>query len=138
MADNLGVKFDLLQRMADVARDPGQQRFDPLRRPPRESDQVLTGTTRRWLRQLPPRRRPVRLCELYPRVANRIAFAWADAQLSNQVLDDLLADRRGGRKGFAPPLVRELQRLREFNLQQRVELVPEGLWHRAVRVVGLG
>ena len=48
------------------------------------------------------------------RVANRIAWCWADAALREQVLDDLLVDRRGGRLGFAPTIVRELQRLREF------------------------
>lgn len=133
------MKFDLIQRLADaVDSDPGQGLYALTRRPSRETDLVLTGTTRRWLRQLPPRRRPVRLCELYPRVANRIAFAWADSKASDQLLDELINDRRGGRKGFTPPLKRELQRLREFNAQQRMEVQAERFWDRAVRAVGLG
>ena len=80
----------------------------------------------------------MRLCELYPRVANRIAFAWVDAKTSDQLLDDLLADRRGGRRGFAPTVMRELKRLREFNAQQRVEVSAEPFWDRAARAVGLG
>ncbi len=125
--------------MADAAvTDPGEPRYAQVRRPSRETDLVLTGTTRRWLRQLPVRRRPVRLCELYPRVANRIAFAWVDAKTSAQLLDDLLNDRRGSRRGFAAPVLRELQRLREFNSQQRVEVSAERFWDRAARAVGLG
>jgi len=138
-ADNTCVKFDLIRRLADAAvNDPGQAQYAPLRRPLRETDLVLTGTTRRWLRQLPVRRRPVRLCELHPRVANRIAFAWVDAKSVDQLLDELLNDRRSGRRGFAKAIVREIQRLRDFNAQQRVEVASEPFWHRAARAVGLG
>ena len=118
--------------------ESGQALWRGMRRAARECDRALTGTTRRWLRALPPRRRPLRLCETHPRVANRIAWCWADVGLSEAVLDDLLGDRRLGRQGFAPIIVRELQRLRDFNAQQRVEVKGEGLLARAARVVGLG
>jgi len=107
------------------------------RHPERECDRALSGTARQWLRRLPARRRPLRLCVAHPRVANRIAWCWHDAPLSDQVLDDLLHDRRGGRRGFAPAIVRELQRLREFNDQQRVE-TREETWVEALgRAIGL-
>jgi hypothetical protein len=105
------------------------------RRPPRGSDQALTGTARNWLRRLPPSRRPYRLCEHYPRVANRIAWCWSDIATAAQVLEDLLEDRRGARQGFARPIVRELQRLQQFNAQQRIERDAEGLWTRLGRIV---
>lgn len=111
-----------------------QRRWQRMRRPPKACDLALTGTTRRWLRELPSRRRPLRLCVLFPRVANRLAWCWHDELLSKAALQDLLEDRRGGRHGFPPCVVRELQRLREFNEQQRVELAPEGVWERVVRV----
>jgi hypothetical protein len=117
--------------------DPDDARWAPLRRAARASDSALNGTARLWLRRLPARRRPLRLCETYPRVANRIAWCWSDPALADQVLDDLLVDRRGGRLGFPAPVVRELQRLREFNDQQRVERAPEGLWEVVGRVTGL-
>jgi hypothetical protein len=98
------------------------------RRAPRPCDDALTGTTRNWLRRLPARRRPLRLCERFPRVANRIAWCWADARLAEQVLDDLLVDRRGGREGFPPAIVAELRRLREFNDRQRNEPPAQGFW----------
>lgn len=100
----------------------------PLRRPGRECDRALNGTARQWLRALPPRRRPLKLCEHFPRVANRLAFCWRDPDLARQTLDDLLVDRRGGRTGFPAPVVRELRRLAEFNDQQRVDAAANSRW----------
>ena len=108
-----------------------------LRRPERACDQALTGTTRHWLVRLPARRRPLRLCISYPRVANRVAWHWADADLTAQLLADLLEDRRGGRQGFPPTVVRELRRLQDFNSQQRRETQPEGVLQKAGRVLGV-
>lgn len=51
---------------------------------------------------------------LYPRVANRLAWCWRDDLATVALLDDLLTDRRGGRAGFAKPVVRELRRLRHL------------------------
>ncbi|MDO9074302.1 MAG: hypothetical protein Q7U73_13660 [Rubrivivax sp.] len=108
--------FELIRHfLGNAVHGGAETQWAPLRRPERHGDSALTGTSRRWLRQLPPRRRPLRLCEAHPRVVNRIAWCWADASLREQVLDDLLVDRRGGRRGFPAPMVRELQRLREFH-----------------------
>lgn len=82
------------------------------RRPARLSDQALTGTTRLWLRRMPWRQRPLALCERFPRVANRLAWCWNDAEQREQAFDELLNDRRGGRRGFPTPVLRELERLR--------------------------
>jgi hypothetical protein len=120
----------------DGAATPTGAQGAALRRPPRACDQALTGTTRRWLRRLPARRRPLHLCARYPRVANRLAWAWDDAARIADLLDELLVDRRGGRRGFPLGVVRELRRLREFNLQQRVETTAQGWWTRLGRVVG--
>ena len=84
------------------------------RRPSRLSDEALTGTARAWFRALPWRQRPRVLCERFPRVANHLAWCWHDAALCEQALEDLLLDRRGGRRGFPAGVVRELQRLRAW------------------------
>lgn len=84
------------------------------RRAMRSTDQALTDATRTWLHRLPLRRRPVQLAAQFPRVANRIALCWGEAGLAEQVLDDLLIDRRGGRRGFPVRVTRELQRLRDY------------------------
>jgi hypothetical protein len=117
--------------------DLEEARSHGLRRAARHSDEALSGTARIWLRRLPRRQRPLQLCERYPRVANRIAFCWHDAALAEQALDDLLVDRRGGRRGFPLAVVRELQRLREFNRGLRAEVESPGLWHALGRIVGL-
>jgi hypothetical protein len=57
--------------------------------------------------------------------------------MSAALLDDLLQDRRGGRKGFPAVVVRELQRLSEFNAHHRAEDTAEPLWDRLVRITGL-
>ena len=113
-------------------------RWASVRRPERACDGALTGTARLWLRKLPPRRRPLSLCVKHPRVANRIAWCWHDMELSSQLLQDLLLDRRGGRRGFGAGINRELRRLQEFNALQRVDARPEGLWRAVVRHVGMG
>jgi hypothetical protein len=112
-------------RVLETLAEPGP--WDAARRPPRHADEALTGTARAWLRRLPPRRRPMRLCHEHPRVANLVAAQWNDTAETAALLDDLLSDRRGGRRGFAAPVVRELKRLREFNAQSRVETRPEGI-----------
>ena len=110
----------------------------PQRQLPRASDEALTGTARRWLRHLPSRRRPLRLCQLYPRVANRLAWSWNDVELTTQTFDDLLQDRRGGRRGFPVPVERELCRLAEFHAQKREDPHGDGWWTSFGKLAGLG
>ena len=107
---------------------PDSEGWTAQRRAPRHTDEALTGTTRAWLRKLPSGRQPQRLCVLYPRVANRIAWCWNDATLLPQVLDDLLVDRRGGRKGFPRSVVVELKRLRDYADNPRLETRAGGSW----------
>ena len=59
--------------------------------------------------------RPLELCNAYPRVANRIAQCWDDLAVTEAVLDDLLVDHRGGRKGFPAQIAVELLRLQSFH-----------------------
>ena len=76
-------------------------------------NQILPAT-RRWFDSLPANCRPIEMMKTYPRIANRIAFAWRDRQKAQEVMDDLLIDRRGGRKGFPPFVMIELMRLRSI------------------------
>jgi hypothetical protein len=118
--------FEILRPAA--LRDDEPEVWAGIRRPPRESDRALNGTARNWVRSLPHRRRPLRLCIDFPRVANRLAWVWPDTALTAQTLEDLLVDRRGGRRGFPAPVQRELRRLQEFNAAQRAEPVRGALW----------
>jgi hypothetical protein len=65
-----------------------------------------------WLMRLPASLRPQELCRTYPRVANLLADSWSDPQSAAAELDQLLADRRGGRRGFSAAVRSELVLLR--------------------------
>ncbi len=67
-----------------------------------------------WLESLPPAVVPREMARAYPRLVNRLALCWRDAALADMLLDELLVDRRGGRRGFPPAVAAELLRLREW------------------------
>jgi hypothetical protein len=85
------------------------------RRKPQAADRALVGATIDWLVSLPQQLRPQALCDQYPRAANAVAEAWNSPQRL-AVLDALLSDRRGNRRGFPPQARRELEALREAAL----------------------
>lgn len=82
---------------------------------PSEQDRALSTEARQWLRGLPARERPLALCSMYPRLANRLAAAWADPAQTEAVFEELMIDRRGGRLGFAPLVAAELMRLHRLH-----------------------
>ena len=88
--------------------DPVTQRALPQAR-----DGRLDGLAQRWLAAFPSSSRPTALCDNFPRLANRLALCWADPQLTGQVLNDLLLDKRGGRQGFPRAVRDELLMLRD-------------------------
>ncbi len=111
---------------AAASRDP-ERDLSAKRAPLRPQDLALSEIARRWLESLPPDERPQALAAQYPRIANRIALCWGDAMLVGKVLDDLLVDRRGGRRGFPPAVRQELLRLRASDARQRALARIEGL-----------
>jgi len=80
----------------------------------------LSGWTRDWLQALPEAVRPIELSVQHPHVANRLALSWRDAAIAGNIFDELLADKRKGRKGFAPAVVSELLHLRDFQAHGRI------------------
>lgn len=62
--------------------------------------------------------RPHRLCQLYPRVANRLALCWPDWALTERLFEDLMIDKREGRQGFPREVAAELMRLRRFSAER--------------------
>lgn len=81
------------------------------RRPQRPSDRALTGAAVDWVMSLPPGLRPQKLSMHYPRVANQLADLWPDTRAVRMALEDLLIDRRGGRRGLPEPVQAEVQML---------------------------
>lgn len=80
---------------------------------PNPKDMRLSKPTLLWVENLPPQAIPFYLCEHFPRIVNRLALCWADKDLAIRRLDDLLKDKRGGRQGFPPEALREIETLRE-------------------------
>jgi hypothetical protein len=114
--DFIPFKYEPLRRADRIAERPNeqdiaQQQADALRllrSPGNPRDNTLSKVAEEWRTRLSPHFRTSTLCERYPRIANRIALCWSDPVLTLTLLDQLLRDRRGGRKGFAAPVHAEL------------------------------
>jgi hypothetical protein len=90
------------------------------RRQPLPSDRALTGEAMDWVVQLPPALRPHTTCEQFPRVINAVAASWSDLAFSRQVIDHMINDYRGGRRGFPPAVQTELRDLYRYqSVRQR-------------------
>jgi hypothetical protein len=85
--------------------------WDEQRRPASPTDRALTGKAIDWLLALPANARPKALSEQYPRIANHLADHWHDLGGTQLALMRLLADERGGRKGFSLQIEQEIGRL---------------------------
>jgi hypothetical protein len=82
------------------------------------SDRALTGTAMDWVVALPVPMRPHTTCEQFPRVVNAIAESWGDAPLCIRVLDHMINDYRGGRRGFPATVQAELSMLLRHQQQR--------------------
>jgi len=60
------------------------------------------------------------LCRHYPRLANRIAARWDDTRAVGHLLTELTIDRRGGRRGFPPPVAADILRLHRLHAKRLV------------------
>jgi hypothetical protein len=67
-----------------------------------------------WARELPDNVRPVNLIEQFPRIVNLIVLEWNRPATLCKHFEDLLHDKRGGRKGFPAAVRSELAALREY------------------------
>jgi len=85
--------------------------WEARRRKPLPSDRALTGEAMDWVVSLPTHLRPHSTCEQFPRVVNAVASSWPDHSFSLQVLDHMINDYRGGRRGFPPGVQLELAAL---------------------------
>ncbi len=58
--------------------------------------------------------RPKELAASFPRIVNRMAKLWKMPREMDRYLEELLADTRGNRKGFALKILMELSTLRDY------------------------
>lgn len=107
----MATRFSASTRADTYAIGPDTSRAEALRRPTHDDDFVLSDAADAWMFELPPTVRPEWTMLLFPRIANRIARCWRDADLLDALFDDLLHDRRGSRAGLPPQVHDELVRL---------------------------
>jgi hypothetical protein len=81
------------------------------RAPARDKDRVLLSATHLWLRAIPSSLLPKHMCRHHPHLANRFADCWGDRERLEALIDDLLVDRRVGRKGFSARVRAEIEQL---------------------------
>jgi hypothetical protein len=82
-----------------------------VRRPPSATDRALTGPSLTWLAKMPEEVRPNVTVERYPRVINALVEVWRDRDERDQAFENLLNDKRPGRRGFPQDVERELSTL---------------------------
>lgn len=118
------MDFEEYQRTPNARRDDApaertyvhagdaEQDWSPVRRA-RPADYLLP-IGERWLRGLPPEVLPAALLMNFPRIVNLIAMQWDDRGACAAYFEELLNDRRGGRRGFPQNVARDLSRLRNY------------------------
>jgi hypothetical protein len=86
------------------------------KRKPAPAETLRTATIQ-WILKLPQHVQPRHLQVKYPRIANRMAALWDDQTSCERFMDDLLTDKRGGRKGFPLEVAQEVASLRDFHFR---------------------
>jgi hypothetical protein len=92
----------------EVARQLRPPNWDSKRRPPLPTDHAMGGHAVDWILSLPVEIRPLKVADAIPRIANELAEHWSDADRATAFVNDLLVERRGGRRGFAAEIKKEL------------------------------
>lgn len=82
------------------------------------ASEALSDEATAWMLELPASVCPRQLAARYARIVNRLARDWSDPVRCERLLDDLMTDHRGGRKGFALAIASELATLRDHYFRQ--------------------
>jgi hypothetical protein len=60
------------------------------------------------------------LARRFPHVLNQLSAVWDDLPVAAELIDDLLVDRRGGRRGFPADVLAELLTIRRLAVKRMV------------------
>ena len=111
---------ELPARVSEMNRLMRGHEWTSQRRKALPTGRALTGTAMDWVIGWPPVVRPHAACEQFPHVVNVIAESWSDVHCSLQVIDHMIRDCRGGRRGFPAAVKTELQALYDFQHRRQV------------------
>ena len=88
--------------------------YSHLRRPVNSDLLKVRSATIAWARSIPSDIRPRALVIKFPRIANILAAAWADAIRFDKTLREFMIDTRGQRQGFPLDVLQDLANLRIY------------------------
>ncbi len=94
----------------------------------------LLPATAHWLATLPLEIQPTAIGTAFPRITNVLAVLWTRAEALMSYLDDLLLDKRGGRRGFPFAVLEELHALSAYYARLHPERSGHCLVSAAVRI----
>jgi hypothetical protein len=111
----LAADFDPTARAAEPRSPEPRSSGGPEQRlPPSPYDRSLVPAAANWLRDLPPAVAPRETAAIFPRIVNRLSRYWDSPPMMDSIFDELLIDRRPGRKGFPAPVLAELRALATY------------------------
>jgi len=84
------------------------------RLPPSPYDRSLDRAAVGWLHALPAAVRPHQAPLRFARILNRLARYWDSPNMVERIFDELLVDRRVGRKGFPRDVLAEIHCLHAY------------------------
>ena len=87
--------------------------YSKRRHEPEKDDLELSAAGLAWLASIEQPARPIKLAAAFPRIVNRMAKLWKLPREMDRYFDELLADTRGNRKGFALNILMELSTLKD-------------------------
>ncbi|HJV63724.1 MAG TPA: hypothetical protein VJ743_22435 [Albitalea sp.] len=116
--DTARSALDELPAGVERAGQRGADYWAGRRRAPGHAERVLAASTLQWIARLPSELRPVATMQRYPWVVNRLAESWASAERCHRSFEDLLGDRRGGRRGFPFNVEAELRLIKQYRARQ--------------------
>jgi hypothetical protein len=108
-------------------RQTGQE-LSANRSPELLADLRLSEQTASWLAALPSRFDPSSSQQSYPRIANRLCQCWRRPVEADRYFEDLLNDRRGGRRGFSFEVAQEQAVLSDY-YRKEVFAVRHTIWN---------
>lgn len=86
-----------------------------MRQAPSPYDRALNLAAVTWLGELPQEVAPLALARAFPRIVNRLSRFWDSPQMIDALLQELLLDKRGKRKGFPSEVLDELHALLRYH-----------------------
>lgn len=110
---------------------PDKDRWASQRAREKPEDRTLSLKAQDWFDSLPQGIRPHNLAQRYPRICNRIVDRWKYPDLMIQFFDNLLTDRRGGRRGFPMTIAIEIAGLKE-HCQAIVSATSNDVWNQVI------